>query len=98
MRWSIHWTLGLSLALSVISPSPSAGAEAGGAPMRPVAGVVSSVNAAGDVLYVGPIRFHVPESVNDLTEVAEGAHATVHFVRSSGQNVATSLEINPEPL
>lgn len=91
---SVILTLALTLALTLPTV---ASAEGGIAVARPVSGTVTAVNPASDLLYVGPMRFYVPEHVHSLTGIPEGVRAVVHYEKSGGQNVARSVEIDAEP-
>ncbi len=61
---------------------------------RPVSGTVTHVDPDGHVIYLGPVRFEVPDAVYDLDELAEGVRAVVHFTRD-GQ-IRTATEISPD--
>ncbi len=82
-------TLALGLAGGV---GTAQGAEA----ERPVSGLVKQVHRHARILYVGPVKFHVPDKVYDLNKLSQGARVVVSFERSDGQFVATSIELDTE--
>ena len=64
---------------------------------RPVSGLVRQVHPHARTLYVGPVKFYVPDRVYDLDELSEGMRVVVSFERSGGQAEATSIEVDTEP-
>ncbi len=64
---------------------------------RPLSGVISGVDAEEGTIWLGPLRFHVPGSVFDLDEIAEGDRAVVEYVQSEDGLVATGLRLDMRP-
>ncbi len=64
---------------------------------RPVSGVISSVDADEQTIWLGPLRFYVPGTVFDLDELAEGDRAVVGYAQGEDGLVATSLRLDTRP-
>jgi hypothetical protein len=64
---------------------------------RPVSGVITHVDPVGQVIYVGPVRFEVPEAIYDLDELTDGVRAVVHFTREGQTRTATEIRLDDRP-
>ena len=81
----------LVLALGV-GPCP---ALAGGE--RPVSGMIVEVDRPRHIVHLGPMVFHIPRDVYDLSTLEPGTQAVVTFERDGDRLVATAIETIEDP-